>query len=86
MQAITKNLLEENLLARKKKKKKWKQEEKAEGWACISVMKKGNSLPLYRKFLRQQTRKMKKVNKPLNGSTNRPMEKTTFTFQKCENN
>ena len=29
---------------------------------------------------------MKKVNKPLNGSTNWPMKKTIFTFQKCENN
>ena len=29
---------------------------------------------------------MKKVSKPLNGSTNRPVEKFSFTFQKCENN
>ena len=29
---------------------------------------------------------MKKVSKPLNGSTNRPVEKSSFTFQKCENN
>ena len=28
---------------------------------------------------------MKKVSKPLNGSTHWPVEKTTFTFQKCEN-
>ena len=29
---------------------------------------------------------MKKVSKPLNGSTNRLVKKTSFTFQKCENN
>ena len=29
---------------------------------------------------------MKKVSKPLNGFTNRPVKKTIFTFQKCENN
>ena len=77
-QAIKKTCQGKDSIARKKKKKKkksWKHEEKAEDWACISVMKEGNGMPLYRKFLRQQTRKNEESQQTINGSTNRPMEK-----------
>ena len=56
---------------KKKKKISWKQEEKAEGWACVSMMKEGTSMPLYRNFwdnrLEESQQTIKWFHQPANG-------------------